>query len=138
MWYYKKRDRGDQWLRMRMKEIAAVRVRYGFERILVMLRREGFKDNHKRVYRVYREEGLNLRSKRPRRSRSGAHRLERVDTPAINRVWSMDFLQDALFNGQRFRILAIVDNYSKKCLSLLVGKSLRGEDVRNELSQVCK
>ena len=103
-----------------------------------MLRREGFKDNHKRVYRVYREEGLNLRSKRPRRSRSGAHRLERVDAPAINRVWSMDFLQDALFNGQRFRILAIVDNYSKKCLSLLVGKSLRGEDVRNELSQVCK
>ena len=138
IWYYKKRDRGDQLLRMRMKEIAAVRVRYGFERILIMLRREGFKDNHKRVYRVYREEGLNLRSKRPRRSRSGAHRLERVDAPAINRVWSMDFLQDALFNGQRFRILAIVDNYSKKCLSLLVGKSLRGEDVRNELTQVCK
>ena len=123
---------------MRMKENAAVRVRYGFERILVMLRREGFKDNHKRVYRVYREEGLNLRSKRPRRLRSGAHRLERVDTPAINRVWSMDFLQDALFNGQLFRILAIVDNYSKKGPLLLVGKSLRGEDVRNELSQVRK
>lgn len=138
MWYYKKRDRGDQLLRMRMKEIAAIRVRYGFERILIMLRREGFKDNHKRVYRVYREEGLNLRSKRPRRSRSGAHRLERVDAPAINRVWSMDFLQDALFNGQRFRILAIVDNYSKKCLSLIVGKSLRGEDVRNTLNHVCK
>jgi putative transposase len=48
----------------------------------------------------------------------------------------MDFLQDALFNGQRFRILALVDNYSKKCLSLLVG--LRGEDVRNELTRVCK
>ncbi len=57
IWYYKKRDRGDKLLRMRMKEIAAVRVRYGFERILIMLRREGFKDNHKRVYRVYREEG---------------------------------------------------------------------------------
>ncbi len=137
MWYYKKRDRGDQLLRTRMKGIAAIRVRYGFERILIMLRREGFKDNHKRVYRVYREEGLNLRSKRPRRSRSGAHRLERVDAPAINRVWSMDFLQDALFNGQRFRILAIVDNYSKKCLSLIVGKSLRGEDVRNTLNHVC-
>jgi putative transposase len=115
-----------------MKEIAAVRVRYGFERILIMLLREGFKDNYKRVYRVYREEGLNLRSKRPRRSRSGAHRIERVDAPAINRLWIMDFLQDALFNGQRFRILAIVDNYIKKCLSLLVGKSLRGEDVRND------
>ncbi len=135
---YKKRDRGDQLLRMRMKEIAAIRVRYGFERILIMLRREGFKDNYKRVYRVYREDGLNLRSKRPRRSRSGAHRLERVGAPAINRVWSMDFLQDALFNVQRYRILAIVDNYSKKGQSLVVGKSLRGEVVRNNLSHVCK
>jgi putative transposase len=69
---------------MRIKEIAAVMVRYGFERILIMLRREGFKDNHKLVYRVYRQEGLNLRRKRPRRSRSGAHRLERVYAPAIN------------------------------------------------------
>jgi putative transposase len=83
-------------------------------------------------------EGLNLRSKRPRRSRSGAHRIERVDAPAINRAWSIDFLQYALFNGQRFRILAIIDNYSKKCLSLLGGKFLRVEDVRNALSQVCK
>ena len=103
-----------------------------------MLRRESFKDNHKRVYRVYSEEGLNLRSKRPRLSRIGTHRLERVNARAINLVWSMDFLQDAQFNGQRFRILAIVDNYSKKCLSLLEGKSHRSEDVRNELIQVCK
>ena len=136
MWYYKKRDRGDQLLRMRMKEIAAIRVRYGFERILIMLRREGFKDNHKRVYRVYREEGLNLRSKRPRRSRSGAHRLERVDAPAINRAWSMDFVQDALFNGSRFRILTVVDNYSKKCLGLLAGKSIKGTDVQQTLSNI--
>ncbi len=66
MCYYKKSDRGYQLLRMRLNEIAAVRVHYSFERILIMLRREGFKGNHKRFYRVYREEGLNIRSKRPR------------------------------------------------------------------------
>ena len=112
------------------------RVRYGFNRIFVLLRREGFIDNHKRVYRVYKEEGLNLRSKRPRRSRSAAHRLDRLETQAINRIWSMDFVQDALFNGNRFRILAIVDNYSKKCLSLLTGQSLKGSDVQQELSNI--
>lgn len=61
-----------------MKEIAMVRVRYGFWRIFTLLRREGFQDNHKRVYRLYKLEGLNLRSKRHRRSRAGAHRIERM------------------------------------------------------------
>lgn len=108
MYYYRHQPREDTNLRLRIRDIALSRVRCGFWRIFVLLRREGFTDNHKRVYRVYKEEGLNLRSKRPRRSRSAAHRLQRLDTPAINRVWSMDFVQDALFNGSRFRILAIV------------------------------
>lgn len=136
MYYYRHAPREDAHLRMRMRDIALSRIRYGFWRIFVLLRREGFMDNHKRVYRIYKAEGLNLRSKRPRRSRSAAHRLERLDAPAINRSWSMDFVQDQLFNGARFRILAVVDNYSKKCLSLHVGKSLRGEDVREELGNI--
>jgi putative transposase len=136
MYYYQEVGRNDELLRMRVREIALSRVRYGFWRIFVLLRREGFNDNHKRVYRVYKEEGLNLRSKRPRRSRSAAHRLERLENPSINRVWSMDFVQDALFNGSKFRILAVVDNYSKKCLSLLVGQSLKGMDVQQELSNI--
>ncbi len=136
MFYYERVDKNDEVLRMRMREIALIRVRYGFWRLFVLLRREGFTDNHKRVYRVYKEEGLNLRSKRPRRSRSAAHRLERLDTPTINQVWSMDFVLDALFNGVRFRVLAVVDNYTKKCLSLLVGQSLKGADVRDELSNI--
>jgi putative transposase len=86
MFYYERVDKNDEVLRMRMREIALIRVRYGFWRLFVLLRREGFTDNHKRVYRVYKEEGLNLRSKRPRRSRSAAHRLERLDTPTINQV----------------------------------------------------
>ena len=93
-----------------LREIAMVRVRYGFGRIFTLLRREGWKDNHKRVYRLYKQEGLNLRSKRPRRCRSGAHRMERPHVSGINQVWSMDFLTDQLFDGKRFRILTVVDN----------------------------
>ena len=70
--------------------------------MLAMLRREGFKDNHKCVFRFHREEGLNFRSNRPRRLRSGAHRLDRVVIPAYNRVLSIDFLENTLFNGQYF------------------------------------
>jgi len=71
-----------------MKEIANIKVRSGFWRIFVLLKREGFNDNHKRVYRIYKACGLNLRTKRPRRSRSAEQRLERLDTQAINKVWS--------------------------------------------------
>jgi putative transposase len=141
MYYYKNHRRDDTLLSMRMKEIANTRVRYGFRRIFVLLKREGFNDNHKRVYRVYKACGLNLRTKRPRRSRSAEHRLERLDTQGINKVErtprGMDFVQDALFNGERFRVLTVVDNCSKICLGLFPGKSLKGSDVVAELSRIC-
>lgn len=129
VWYYKPQPRDDTFLRMRMREIASVRVRYGFWRIYILLRREGFTDNHKRMYRVYKEEGLNLRSKRPRRNKSGAHRMERPDISTINQCWSMDFVSDQLFDGRRFRALTIVDNFSRKCLAIYPGKSIKGHDV---------
>ena len=137
MFYYKHHKRDEELLKMRIKEISQTRIRYGFKRIFTLIRREGFSDNHKRVYRIYKAEGLNLRTKRPRRHRSGARRLERIVTPAINKVWSMDFVQDALFNGERFRILTVVDNCSKICHGLLVGKSLKGINVVHELSRIC-
>ena len=77
--YYVRHRRDDKAVRERMREIAQTRVRYGCARIGVLLRREGWKDNHKRVHRIYKEEGLNLRSKRPRRHKTAAHRLERPD-----------------------------------------------------------
>ena len=89
MYYYIHHRRDESLLKMRINEIAQTRIRHGFERIFVLLRREGFIDNHKRVYRIYKACGLNLRTKRPRRSRSAAHRLERLETQAINKVWSM-------------------------------------------------
>ncbi len=98
-WHYKPHRREDRPIRQRIKEIAATRVRYGMWRIYILLRREGFKDNHKRVYRIYKEEGLNLRSKRPRRSKAAAHRLERPDINSLHECWSMDFVSDNLFKG---------------------------------------
>ncbi len=116
-------------LRMRIKELAATRVRYGYKRIHVLLRREGWRVNHKRVYRLYCQEGLNLRVKRPRRRARTAGRVVRVEAGAVNECWSMDFVSDALFDGRRFRVFAVVDNFSRECLGACVGKSIRGEQV---------
>lgn len=130
VWYYKPdRKRGDSVLRSRMKDIAMVRVRYGFWRIFTLLRREGWRDNHKRVHRLYCLEGLNLRTKRNRRSRAGAHRIERMELNTVNKCWSMDFMTDQLFDGKRFRALTIVDNFSRKCHAIEIGHSFKGVDV---------
>lgn len=136
LWYYKPRDKGDAFLRMQMKEIAAVRIRYGFWRIYVLLRREGFTDNHKRMYRIYKEEGLNLRTKRPRRNKSSAHRMERPELSTINQCWSMDFVADQLFDGRKFRALTIVDNFSRKCMAIHPEQSIKGNDVVAVLNQI--
>ena len=116
-------------LRMRIREIAAVRVRYGYRRIYVLLRREGWEVNHKRIYRLYCEEGLHLRRKRPRRHVSAAHREERAVASRANESWSMDFVSDALFNGKRLRALTVVDNFTRQCLAIEVDKGIRGEQV---------
>lgn len=114
---------------MRIKEIAAVRVRYGYKRIHVLLRREGWKINHKRVHRLYCEEGLNLRAKQKRKRPEAAVRLPRQQALGLNDTWSMDFASDSLFNGSRFRVLTVVDNFSRECLATEVGQGLRGEQV---------
>jgi len=128
-WYYQAHRREDRPVRDRIKEIAKTRVRYGCWRIFTLLRREGWKDNHKRIHRIYKEEGLNLRSKRPRRSKSAAHRLERPDLNNLYQCWSMDFVSDQLFDGRKFRALTIVDNFSRYCYAIQVGQSLKGINV---------
>lgn len=119
-----------------MHEIAATRVRFGFWRIFVLMRREGWRVNHKRAYRLYKEEGLNLRSKRPRRRRSAANRLERVVLTAPDQAWSVDFVSDALFDGRKFRALTIVDNHTRECLGIEVDQSLTGDEVVNVLRRI--
>lgn len=135
-YYVRHRVRDDRAVRQRMREIAETRVRYGFWRIQVLLRREGWKDNHKRTYRIYKEEGLNLRSKRPRRSKAGAHRMARPDLTAPHECWSMDFVADQLFDGRRFRALTLVDNFSRECLEIEVGQSLKGFDVVDVMERI--
>jgi putative transposase len=129
VFHYLDHKRDDRAVRQRIREIAETRVRYGFPRIQILLRREGWGDNHKRTYRIYKEEGLNLRSKRPRRSKAAAHRQERPLLTGPHQCWSMDFVSDQLFDGRRFRALTLVDNYSRECLEIEVGQSLKGFDV---------
>ena len=135
-WFYRAHGRDQTMISMRMKEIAYTRIRYGYRRIQAVLRCEGFKDNYKRIYRIYCEQGLNLRIKRPRRSRMGTQRLERIEVHKVNQIWSMDFVADQLFNGNRFRILTIVDNFSKKSPGFFPEKQIKGADVVAYLNDV--
>ena len=115
-------------LRVRLRDLAAARARYGYRRLHVLLRREGWKVNHKRVYRLYREEGLGIRVKRRRKRVSGP----RVLPPPAQRPherWSIDFLADGLVDGRRFRVLTIVDNVSRVSPAIEVATSLTGERV---------
>jgi len=132
----KPKVKGDTALRNRIKDIAKTRVRYGYKRIYVLLRREGWFVNHKRVHRIYKEEHLSLRIKRPRRRVSAAQRMERPQISKIDQCWSMDFVADQLFNGRRIRALTIVDNFSRECVGIEVAFSLKGEDVVLALDKI--
>lgn len=131
------RRRDETALKMRIKEITDTRVHYGYRRVHVMLRREGRQDNVKRVYRLYRQEGLSLQLKQPLRNKAAKLRQPRQIAFAINEVWSMDFVADALFDGRKLRMLTVVDCYTRKCLAIDVGQRLKGEDVVNALNRIC-
>lgn len=128
-YYYKPHPRDDRAERARIKEIAETRLRYGMPRIQVLMRREGWVINHKKTYRIYCEEGLNLRRKRPRRRVAAMHRESRPTVDAPNEAWSMDFVADELFNGRRIRSLTVVDNFSREALAITVDHSLRSDAV---------
>lgn len=135
-WYRSRRPPQDA-LKRRIKEIAEVRIRYGYKRIHVLLRREGWPVNHKRVQRMYCELGLQLRSRRPRRHVSAAHRRppKRLARRA-NDAWSMDFMADQLVDGHRIRLLTIVDVFTRESLAIEVGPRLRSEDVVRVLTKL--
>ncbi|WP_440515063.1 IS3 family transposase [Serratia sarumanii] len=127
--YHWQSRRDDRAITLRIREIAETRIRYGYPRIHIQLRREGWLVNHKKTHRIYCLEGLNLRRKRPRRHVSAARRQQRPILTHVDQCWSMDFVSDNLFNWQRFRALTVVDNFSRECLAIHAGKSLKGEDV---------
>lgn len=123
-------------LRQRLREIAQARVRYGYRKIRVLLNREGWKVGKKRVYRLYREEGLALRVRPRRRRQVAVHARERRKPRAANEVWSLDFVADQLVDGRRFRALTIVDVFARESLAIEVGQGLKGEDVVGVLNRV--
>jgi putative transposase len=111
-------------LRQRWRELARVRTRYGSQRRYILLRQQGWPDNHKRVHRLYCLEGLNLRSKRPRRKRAAARRLEQLPMSRLQQGWNINFVANHLFDDRKIRALTIVDNFSRQYGTIHVGQSL--------------
>ncbi len=123
-------------LRMRIREIALSRPRFGYSRIHILLRREGWKVNHKRVHRLYRLEGLQVRMRMRRRKSLSLHRGPAPRPTALSERWSMDFVHDQLADGRAFRVLTVVDNWSRESVLLEAGFRLSGESVAQALSRV--
>lgn len=127
--YYKSRRPDQAFLKKRIKDIALSRVGYGYERIYMLLRREGWLINHKRVHRLYCEMNLQLRSKKPKRKVSASRRQHRPAVTEPNACWSMDFVHDNIYDGKKLRILNIVDNFSKYCPAIGVRNTYKSTDV---------
>jgi putative transposase len=125
-------------LRLRLRELAGIRVAYGYRRLHVLLRREGWQINHKRVYRLYREEGLVMRKKTPRRRVACVKREIRPAALARNECWSMDFVSDQFFDDSRLRVLVIVENYTRECLALDASAKIHGIDVVTALERITR
>jgi putative transposase len=122
-------------IRKRLKELAQTRRRFGCRRLHVMLRREGFKINHKRTERIYRQEGLILRIRR--RKKMSAQLRTDIPKPSYpNHVWSMDFMRDNLASGRSIKVLSVVDEYSRKCFRIEVDTSINGVRVARILSEI--
>jgi len=132
---YKSIRSDDAELREAIKAVAAARRRFGYRRIHVMLQRQGIHMNQKKLRRLYTEEKLQVR-KRGGRKRALGTRRPMVLPGRANERWSLDFVSDAFTDGRRFRVLAIIDDYSRECLALVADTSLSGMRVTRELNQL--
>ncbi len=111
------------------------RPRFGYQRVHVVLRREGWRVNRKRVHRLYRLEGLQVRMRVRRRKRLSLHRGPAPRATQVAERWSMDFVHDQLADGRAFRVLTVVDNWSRQSVMLEVGLRLTGETVATALAR---
>ncbi len=136
VYYYRSRRRQYTALRLRLRELALSRVRYGYIRLMVLLRREGWQVGKKLVYRLYTEMGLTLKSKRGRK----LARRGRISKPPVadapNQRWCMDFVTERFENGRYFRILTVMDQYTRECLALEPGISMTGTKVAHCLDGI--
>ncbi|ARW18457.1 Insertion element IS407 uncharacterized 31.7 kDa protein (plasmid) [Komagataeibacter europaeus] len=134
-WRYASRRSDDATVRGRLREQAAERRRFGYRRLQILLDREGLVMNHKKLFRLYREEGLSVR-KHGGRKRAMGTRSPMMLPDGPNQRWSLDFVSDALNNGRRFRVLTVVDDYTRECLALVADTSLPGERLGRELDRI--
>jgi transposase InsO family protein len=124
----------DAELRVKLRELANERRRFGYRRLFVLLRREGEPSGIKRIYRLYREESLTVRKRRARRRAVGARAPILVEARA-NARWSLDFVHDQFACGRRFRVLNIVDDVTRECLASIADTSISGLRVSRELRE---
>lgn len=132
--YHKKADT-DAVLRERLKVVAGERRRFGYRRLGILLQREGFAVNHKKLFRLYREEGLAVRRRRGRKRALGTRKPTVVPSRPGER-WSLDFVSDSLAEGRKFRALCIVDDFSREALAIVPDFSLSGARVARELQRL--
>ena len=135
---YKSRRCGQAALEQRIREICQTRVRFGYRRVNVLLRREGWDVNAKRIYRLYKEMGMQLRNKSPKRRVKAKLREDRQEATGTHDVWAMDFVHDELATGRKLRVLTVIDTFSRYVPVLDPRFSYRGEDVVRTLDQVCE
>lgn len=134
-YYYRRDDRRDRSLKEALQEKAYRYPRWGYRNLLELLRREGWKDNHKRVYRVYAAAGLQVgtRKRRPKTK----YRGEKLEEPKKrNELWVMDFMQDQLVNGRKIRLLTVMDVHTRESLAIEVDTSISGERVCRVLDRI--
>lgn len=137
-YHYKSRRTEPAVLRKRIKAICETHVRYGYRRVYHILRREGWVVNAKKVYRLYKELGLQLRNKTPKRRVKAKLREDRAPAVRPNDVWAMDFVHDQLATGRKLRILTVVDTFSRFSPVIDARFSYRGEDVVTTLDRTCR
>jgi putative transposase len=123
----------DEAVREALRRLSYERHRFGYRRLHQLLQRDGFTINHKKVYRLYREEGLQVKQRKGRKRAVGTRTLLRKAS-RVNQCWALDFVSDSFMDGRRFRILTVIDEYSRECVALVADTSIPGHQLARELT----
>jgi putative transposase len=129
VWYYRSQARDSGVLRHRMREDATARPRFGYERIHILLTREGWRAGCHCVHRLYKLEGLQVRMRVRRRKRISLHRRPAPMATGGGQYWAMDFVHDQLQNGRKFRVLTVIDKWHRQCVALQADFAPTGQRV---------
>lgn len=125
-WYYRSQARASSAIRQRMRELAQLRPRFGYERLHVLLRGEGWRDGRNRVHRLYKLEGLQVRMRVRRRKCLSLHRGPALVPERLGEFWAMDFVHDQLTSGRQFRVLTVIDKWNRQCIALQAVRRTHG------------